>query len=242
MSTNRTALITGANRGLGFEVAKGLVDAGQRVFLGVRDPSKGEAAADLLRALGGTVDVILLDVVDSASVHAAADILAHRTDQLDVLVNNAGVSFDWSTTPSQTSEDLLRRTFEPNFFGAVALTQVLLPLLLRSGSGRIVNVSSSLGSLTCASDPAYQYYGFNAFAYTASKAALNAWTVALAKELGTTPIKVNSADPGWCRTELGGEQAPLDPAEGARAILHLALLPDDGPSGGFFNGSEPVRW
>lgn len=242
MNENRTALVTGANRGLGFEVAKALVEAGHQVLLGVRDSSKGKQAADRLRALGGRVDFIQLDVVDRASIHAAAEILAGRTNQLDVLVNNAGVSLDWTTEPSRTSEDLLRRTFEPNFFGAVALTQALLPLLLRSGSGRIVNVSSSLGSLAFASDPAYQYYGFNAFAYTASKAALNAWTIALAKELAGTPIKVNSADPGWCRTELGGEQAPLDPAEGARAIIPLALMPNKGPSGSFFNGSEPVRW
>ena len=241
MTGSRLALVTGANRGLGFEVAKGLVEAGCRVILGVRDLAKGEAAAARLPR-SHEVELVALDVADPASITAAAATISGRFERLDVLVNNAGVSLDWTTPPSATGGDLLRRTFEPNLFGAVALTQALLPLLRRSDAARIVNVSSSLGSLACASDPAYAYFGFNAFAYTASKAALNAWTVTLAKELADTAIKVNSADPGWCRTELGGDQAPLEPGEGARSILRLALLPDDGPSGGFFHDEESVRW
>lgn len=242
MSDKRIALVTGGNRGLGFEVAKGLVAAGHKVILGVRDQAKGRDALAQLRDLGGEVESVGLDVADPQSIGAAAARIGLAVAHLDVLVNNAGVSFDWTVAPSETGENLLRRTFEPNFFGAVFLTQALLPLLRRSPAGRIVNVSSSLGSLGCASDPSYAYFGFNAFAYTASKAALNAWTVALAKELAGTGIKVNSADSGWCRTELGGDQAPLDPSEGGRAILGLALLPNDGPTGGFFHGSEPIRW
>jgi len=238
----RVALVTGANRGLGYEVARGLVEAGYRVILGVRDPAAGGVAASELRRAGGAAECVTFDMTDPGSIRSAAARIAAGTDRLDVLVNNAGVSLDWTGLPSETSEDLLRRTFEPNFFGAVLLTQAVLPLLRRSESGRVVNVSSSLGSLACASDPAFAYYGFNAFAYTASKAALNAWTVALAKELAGTRIKVNAADPGWCRTQLGGEQAPLAPDEGGRAILRLAVLPDDGPTGGFFHGAERVRW
>jgi NAD(P)-dependent dehydrogenase (short-subunit alcohol dehydrogenase family) len=170
--------------------------------------------------------------------------------KLDILVNNAGVLLDeadlegstgFNTTSTVTLE-ILRKTFDTNFFAVVALTQTLLPLIRKSSAGRIVNLSSILASLTLHADPKSPIYNMKGFAYDASKTALNAFTVHLAQELHNTPIKVNSAHPGWVKTEMGGSAAPMEVSEGGKTSVQLATLPDDGPTGGFFHLGEPLPW
>jgi NAD(P)-dependent dehydrogenase (short-subunit alcohol dehydrogenase family) len=172
-----------------------------------------------------------------------------RYGRLDILINNAGVGLEGSAselgktnTTSTTSIDLLRRTFDVNFFGVFALTQTLLPLIRQAPSGRIVNVSSILGSLTLQADPTSSAAGYKYFAYGASKTAINAFTIYLADALRNTRIKVNSAHPGWVKTELGGEAADLELSEGGKTSAWLATLPDDGPTGGYFHMGEALPW
>jgi len=179
---------------------------------------------------------------------AVARHLQERYGKLDVLVNNAGVQLEDGdfagnfNTTSTVTPDVLRRTFDTNFFAVVALTQALLPLIRRAPAGRIVNLSSVLGSLALHADPSSGIYDKKAFAYDASKAALNAFTVHLAQELRGTKIKVNSAHPGWVQTDMGGPAAPLALSEGGKTSVQLATLPDDGPTGGYFHLGEPLPW
>jgi NAD(P)-dependent dehydrogenase (short-subunit alcohol dehydrogenase family) len=245
----RVAFITGANRGIGFETARELAEQGVHVVLGVRDDSKGKAAAQKLRDKKLAADAIVFDVTNYEDHKKAAAYFQEKFGHLDILVNNAGVmieasdaSSDRSNRTSTTPMDLLRKTFDVNFFAPIALTQTLLPLLKKAPAGRIVNLSSILGSLTLHADPKSGIYDGKIFAYDASKTALNAFTIHLAHELKGTAIKVNSAHPGWDRTEMGGKAAPLEPAEGAETSVQLALLPADGPTGGFFHRGERLPW
>jgi NAD(P)-dependent dehydrogenase (short-subunit alcohol dehydrogenase family) len=248
---DQIALITGGNRGVGFETARDLGRLGILTILGVRDPEKGSAAVRQLVSEGGRAEALVLDVADPSTHASAYRYLDSRYGKLDILVNNAGVWKECESASSALPEEnrtstlpieILRETFETNFFGTVQLTQCLLPLIRKAPAGRIVNVSSILGSLALHADPASRVYARKVFAYDASKTALNAFTIHLAHDLKDTPIKVNSAHPGWVRTEMGGDAAMLSPAEGGKTSAWLATLPGDGPSGGYFHLGQPLPW
>jgi NAD(P)-dependent dehydrogenase (short-subunit alcohol dehydrogenase family) len=250
-TSGKVAFITGANKGIGFETARGLGQLGITVVLASRDEARGLAAAEKLRTDGvGHVEAVRFDVTRPEDHREIARHLEERYGKLDILVNNAGVHIekvdfgnpDGFNTTSKTTSEELRQTFEPNFFAVVALTQTLLPLLRKAPAGRIVNLSSVLGSLTIHSDPSSPIYTRKSFAYDASKTALNAFTVHLAEELRGTSIKVNSAHPGWVKTDMGGEAAPMELSEGGKTSVQLATLPSDGPTGGFFHLGESLPW
>ena len=246
----KVAFITGANRGLGLETACELGKQGIVVVLGSRDPKKGAAAAAKLRDEGINAESLGFDVTKSKNHQKAYDYFAKKYGCLDILVNNAGVlkESQISATGSgpnpvtSVSPETLRETFETNFFAPVALTQKLLSLIRKAPAGRIVNVSSILSSLTLHADPKSPIYAFKTFAYDASKAALNSFTIHLAYELSDNKIKVNSAHPAWVKTDMGGPNAPMEPSEGGKTSAQLATLPDDGPSGGFFHLGQPLPW
>jgi NAD(P)-dependent dehydrogenase (short-subunit alcohol dehydrogenase family) len=243
----KVAFITGANRGLGLETARELGKQGIIVVLGSRDQKKGEVAAAKLCDEGIAAESLVFDVTKSLDHQKASDYFAKKYGRLDILVNNAGVlkESQAGSAPNQTSAvspEVLRETFETNFFATVALTQKLLPLIRSAPVGRIVNVSSILGSLTLHADPNSPIYPFKTLAYDASKAALNAFTVHLAHELRDTKIKVNSAHPGWVKTDMGGPNAPMELHEGGKTSAQLAILPDDGPNGGFFHLGQRLPW
>jgi NAD(P)-dependent dehydrogenase (short-subunit alcohol dehydrogenase family) len=240
-NAKKIALITGANKGLGFEMARQLGKQGVIVVLAARDRQKGEEAAAKLRDEGMDVHFLKLDKNDRA---AAAAFLEKQFGHLDILINNAGISAEplGSGKPSTTTDETIHRTFETNFFAPVALTQALLPLLKKSDAGRIVNMSSILGSLTLHADPKSPIYDFKSLSYDASKAALNSFTIHLAHELKDTNIKVNSAHPGWVKTDMGTDAAPMEIPEGAKTGVQLALLTDDGPTGGYFHLGKTLPW
>jgi NAD(P)-dependent dehydrogenase (short-subunit alcohol dehydrogenase family) len=241
----RVALITGANKGLGLETARQLGRMNITVLLGARDTSKGEAAAKKLSAEGIDARALQLDVTSDKDRDAAARFIQENFGKLDILVNNAGIAVDggWGgNTTSSTTPQALQQTFATNLFATVALTQALLPLLRKSPAARIVNLSSIMGSLTLHSDPKSPIYGVKPFAYDASKTALNAFTVHLAHELRDTKIKVNSAHPGWVKTDMGTDAAPMGVEEGARTSVALATLPDDGPTGAFIHLGKTLPW
>ena len=243
----KVAFITGANRGIGFQTALELKDVA-KVVIGSRDLAQGKRAVEKLRAAGADADVLQFDVTQPADHQAAYDYFNSRYGRLDILVNNAGIAggtFPWkgpAHTVAGVPMTLLREVFETNFFGQVALTKTLLPLLKKSPAGRIVNLSSILGSLTLHADPASDIYDSKSFAYDASKTALNAFTVHLAYELRDTKIKVNSAHPGWVKTDMGGAEATLELSEGGKTSAMLATLNDDGPTGGYFHLGETLPW
>ena len=244
-SDKRVALITGANKGIGFEIARQLGrDHGMTVLVGARDKARGQAAAATLTAQGIDARAVPLDVTDAASVEAAARQIEHDFGgKLDVLVNNAGVSLEFAP-PSQTDLEKFKATHATNVFGPLLVTKTMLPLLKRAAAGRVVNLSSSLGSLALNSDPAWEYAAVKLLSYNSSKAALNMQTVVLAAELAGegSPIKVNSACPGYVATDLNNHQGHRTVEEGAREPVRLATLPADGPTGGFFDEDGPVPW
>jgi NAD(P)-dependent dehydrogenase (short-subunit alcohol dehydrogenase family) len=241
--SGKVALVTGANRGIGLETCRQLAALGATVVLSARTLHKAEPAA---RSLPGTIVPLALDVADSSHIAAAAQFLQSRFGRLDILVNNAGILIEpggWSQNNSPSvSPQILRRTFDVNFFGLIELTQALLPLLKKAPAARIVNLTSILGSLTLHADPASPIYNSKLLAYNSSKSALNAFTIHLSHALSHTPIKVNSAHPGWVKTEMGGEGAFLDLDQGAATTVRLATLPPDGPSGGCFHLHETLPW
>ena len=242
--TKKVALITGANKGLGYEMAKQLAQAGVKVVVAARDTAKGEAAVEKLKHEGLDVEFLKLDVTDKEDFPKAAEFIESKFGKLDILINNAGISADGlaGTSGSATTEHSLRTTFETNFFAPIFLTQALLPLLKKSDAGRIVNMSSILGSQTFHATPGSPIYDFKALSYDASKAALNSFTIHLAYELKDTNIKVNSAHPGWVKTDMGTDAAPMELPEGAKTGVALALLDEDGPTGGFFHLGKPLPW
>lgn len=249
-SPDKIALITGGNRGLGFETAKELGKEGITVVVAARTLAAAEKAAASLKEMGFKADSLQLDIGSADDRKRAYDTLKARYGKLDILVNNAGVLLDGENasavagkkTTSTTSEDVLRKTFETNFFATVFLTQTLLPLIKAAPAGRIVNLSSILGSLTLHAQPDSPIAHAKAFAYNASKTALNAFTIHLADELRDTAVKVNSAHPGWVQTEMGGPAAALPLSEGGKTSAQLALLGPDGPTGGYFHLGKPLPW
>jgi NAD(P)-dependent dehydrogenase (short-subunit alcohol dehydrogenase family) len=243
----KIAFITGGNRGIGFQTALGLADV-SKVVIGSRDLKQGELALEKLLAAGVDAEALQFDVTQPASHQAAFDYFNSRYGRLDILVNNAGIaggSFP-GVGPEHSAADvpmaLLRKVFETNFFAQVAVTKALLPLVRKSEAGRIVNLSSILGSLTLHATPGSPIYHAKSFAYDASKTALNAFTVHLAYELRDTKIKVNSAHPGWVKTDMGGSQAPMEIEDGAKTTVALATLGEDGPTGGYFHLGRPLPW
>ena len=246
--SQKIAFITGGNRGLGFQTALELKDAGAKVVIGSRDLARGEQAVAKLRAAGVDADVLQFDITKAADAKAAYDYFNSKYGRLDILVNNAAIAGDSfpGTGPehsaSEVPMELLRKIFETNFFAQVALTDALLPLIKKSPAGRIVNLSSILASLTLHADPHSPIYDAKSFAYDASKTALNAFTIHLAWELRDTKVKVNSAHPGWVKTDMGGPNATMELSEGGKTSAALATLPDDGPTGGFFHLGQPLPW
>jgi len=242
MTNHPIALVTGANKGIGREVARRLAELGKTVLVGARDRARGEAAVADLRAITPNVHLIVLDTTDDTSLARAAKDVAERFGRLDILVNNAAIA-SGSAPASQQTVAAMRELFATNVFGVVAVTQAFLPLLAGSPSPRIVNVSTSLGSLQLADpDTAVSQQATQWFGYAASKTALNAFTVRLASELRATAIKVNSACPGFVATDLNGHRGHRTVQQGADIVVHLATLPADGPSGGFFNDAGRVPW
>jgi NAD(P)-dependent dehydrogenase (short-subunit alcohol dehydrogenase family) len=245
MPDQKVAFITGGNKGLGLETARQLGKLGIAVVLGSRDLEKGAAAARQLKSDGIVAEAVRFDVTNPADYNAAYDYLDKHYGRLDILVNNAGVSLEnflGGNKTSTTSAQILHDTFDTNFFGVIQITQTLLPLLRKSPAGRIVNLSSILGSLTLHATPGSPIYDAKAFAYDASKAALNSFTVHLAHELKDTKIKVNSAHPGWVKTDMGTDAAPMEIPDGAKTGVRLATLPADGPTGGFFHANDALPW
>ncbi len=239
----RIALITGANKGIGFEVARQLGAVGYLVLLGARDTGRGQEAAKRLQATGATVEPLTIDVNNEASIRAAAEVVREQYGRLDVLVNNAGIAdLGADGAPSTVQLDVLERTLRTNLYGPIAVTQAMLPLLRKSPAGRIVNVSSGLGSLTQNADPNWAFAGIKPLGYNTSKAALNMFTIHLAWELRDTPIKVNAADPGYTATDMNGNQGTQTIEEGSEAIVRLAQVPADGPTGGYFDRHGVVPW
>jgi NAD(P)-dependent dehydrogenase (short-subunit alcohol dehydrogenase family) len=217
---------------------------GITVLVGARDQAKGEAAVAELKKDGVDARAVKLDVDNSSDYEAVKKLIEKDYGRLDILINNAGVMLDSrkANQTSNTSPDVLRKTFNTNFFAAVGLTQALLPLLKKSVGGRIVNLSSILGSNTLHATPGSFIYDAKTFAYDASKAALNSFTIHLAHELKDTKIKVNSAHPGWVKTEMGGEGAQLDVETGAKTSVELATLQDSGPNGAYVHLGKPLPW
>jgi NAD(P)-dependent dehydrogenase (short-subunit alcohol dehydrogenase family) len=237
------ALITGANKGIGLETARQLGKQNIRVLLGARDPAKGEAAASQLRKEGIDAAAIEIDVSSAESIKKAAADVARETGHLDILINNAGVMIDDNKKKvSEQSLDTWRKTFDTNLFGLIATTQAFLPLLRKSNAGRIVNLSSILGSIALHATPGSPIYDFKVPAYNVSKSAVNAYTVQLAYELKDSKIKVNAAHPGWVKTELGGEGANMEIVDGARTSVALATVGEDGPNGAYIHMGEPLPW
>ena len=236
MSDKKVALVTGANKGLGFEIARQLAKLGITTVASARDLKKAQEAAAKLKSEGLDVHPVKLDVTNSADIAELPKFFQEHFGHLDILINNAGIAdFDKEPTIEQ-----FREIIETNLVGQYAVTYTLLPLLKSSPAGRIVNQSSMLGSLTLMSKG--QGGSFLTAGYSASKAGLNMLSVALAQLLKGTRIKVNSAHPGWVKTDMGGSGANLEIPEGAKTAVRLATLPDDGPTGGFFHMDKVMPW
>jgi NAD(P)-dependent dehydrogenase (short-subunit alcohol dehydrogenase family) len=238
----KIALVTGANKGIGYEIARGLAKNGMTVLLGCRDLGRAEAAAGRLAQDGHAAVPVLLDLTRPETIRAAAAQIESTHGRLDVLVNNAGIAVEWGSKPSNVDLALVKQVYETNVFGTMAVIQGMLPLLLRSEAGRIVNVSSSLGSLCLTGDPATPLSQFLVLGYNTSKTALNAVTVQFANELRDTPVKVNSVCPGYVATDLNGHSGPRTPEQGARVAIEMATIAADGPTGGYFNEDGRVPW
>jgi NAD(P)-dependent dehydrogenase (short-subunit alcohol dehydrogenase family) len=242
----RIALVTGANRGIGLETVKQLAQQGMHVLLGARDQAKGSEAAKKLKSQGLDVEFILLDVDDEKTHGQAAKAIEKKFGKLDVLINNAGIMLDEKGSEgfapaSKTSAAIFRKTFDTNFFNTIALTQTLLPLIKKSAAGRIVFLSSGLGSLTLHSDPKSPIYNYKVPAYDISKTALNGYGVHLAYELKDTPIKVNVAHPGSVVTDMNAN-GNLQVDEGAKTSVELATLPNNGYTGKFIHLGKELPW
>ncbi|WP_034087028.1 SDR family oxidoreductase [Streptacidiphilus albus] len=241
MTEKTIALVTGANKGIGYEIAVGLAALGWQVGVGARDEQRREAAVAKLRAAGADVFGVPLDVTDDASVAAAAALIEERAGRLDVLVNNAGITGGAPQTPTTVDPATVLAAVETNVIGVIRVTNAMLPLLRRSASPRIVNMSSSVGSLTLQTTPGAEIGPISA-AYSPSKSFLNAVTVQYAKELQDTGILINAACPGYTATDLNAFHGVRTPEQGAAIAVRLATLPDDGPTGGFFDDAGEVPW
>jgi NAD(P)-dependent dehydrogenase (short-subunit alcohol dehydrogenase family) len=241
MNGQTIALVTGANKGIGYEIAAGLGALGWSVGVGARDEQRRETAVQKLRAAGADAFGVPLDVTDDASVAAAAGLIEDRAGRLDVLVNNAAITGGMPQTPATVAPATVRAAVETNVIGVIRVTNAMLPLLRRSASARIVNMSSSVGSLTLQTTPGAETGPISA-AYAPSKTFLNAVTIQYVKELRDTNILINAACPGYTATDLNGFRGVRTPEQGAAIAIRLATLPDDGPTGGFFDDAGVVPW
>lgn len=242
IDTKRIALVTGANKGIGLEIARQLRDAGVLVIVGARDLNRGREATRQLAAGGEPLQVVQIDLTDEATISAAAADIDARHGRLDILVNNAGIVDAADGPPSAAAVGSVRRLMETNFIGSLAVTQAMLPLLRKSAAGRIVNLATTLGSLAINDDPSSPYYSARLIGYNASKAALNMLTVQLAAELQGTGIVVNSVAPGYVKTDLTGHAGFMTPQEGARLPVQYALLGEDAASGRFVEPAGEAPW
>ena len=241
----KIALVTGGNKGIGFETVRQLAGQNIKVLLGARNETEGKSAEETLRGESLDVTFIKLDISNSQDIENAKAFIENEFEQLDILINNAAVFLDsaWfgnnvESVPMKT----LRDTFDINYFGTVALTQALLPLIKKSDAGRIVNISSVSGSFGVHLDETHWLYQLKPYAYSASKTALNQFTVFLANALKETNVKVNAANPGWVQTSIGSDEAPLTPAQGAQTGVALALIDHNGPTGTFSQAGESLPW
>ena len=242
---SKVAFITGGNRGIGFETAKALGAEGISLIIGCRDLAKGKLAAKELQEMGFKAEAIAYDANNDKSADSVHNFIEKKYGELDILINNAGMITEdliGTNSSSFVSQAVMQQTFHTNLFAVVLLTQKLLPLLMKSVAGRIVNLSSIVGSLTLQSMENSPIGPAKAFAYNASKTSLNAYTIHLAHELKDTMIKVNSAHPGWVKTELGGPHAPMEIADSYKTTLRLATLNSHGPTGGFFHEADALPW
>jgi NAD(P)-dependent dehydrogenase (short-subunit alcohol dehydrogenase family) len=232
----KTVLITGANKSIGFETARQLLQQGYYVYLGSRDIKKGEQAASQLQSEGlHQVEPIEIDVDELESIKAARQAIGRKTQVLDVLINNAGVSGAMPQSPLDTDISVFKQVFETNFFGVIEVTQAFMDLLRQSPQPRIVNVTSGLGSLTLHTDPSWKYYGVKPASYVSSKAALNAYTIVLAHHLRDTSFKINAVDPGYTATDFNHHSGPGTVPDAAARVVKAALLGPEGPTGQFFS-------
>lgn len=242
----RVALVTGGNRGIGLEICRQLAEAGVHVLLSGRSAEATTEAARQLASEGLAVEAVVIDVTDARGIQAAADGIEHRHGRLDILVNNAAIRVEpYGRCPSQQPLSLWYQTFATNLFGVVSVTQAMLPLLRRAPAARIVNVSSLLASMGTHSDPASYAYSdmFKSLpAYSASKSALNAWTVHLAYELRETAIKVNAVHPGYTKTAMNDGAGELEPRQGAWTSVRMALLGPEGPTGQYVHMGRQIPW
>lgn len=242
-NNQKVALITGANKGIGFEVARQLGARGIRVLIGARDGGRGKAAVEQLKAENIVATYVSLDVTDTKSIKKAAARISKEYGKLDILVNNAGISGgNISKEPSKTDIEVVRQVYETNVFGVVSVTIAMIPLLKLADQARIVNVSSGLGSITMALDPNDTFYGINSLQYQSSKAALNAITVEFAKELESAGIKVNAACPGFVDTDFNGHRGTKSVQQGATIIVKLSTLGAKGPTATFQNENGRLPW
>lgn len=248
MSDKKIAFITGGNKGIGFETAKQLAQRGIYPVIGSRNEEAGKKAVQKLKGLGLESDSIVYDVTNPEHRKNAVEYFKNKFGKLDILINNAGILIEQDSTKAipkltiDVEEQALRQSFESNFFAVVFTTQAFIPLLKNSSAGRIVNVSSILGSLNLHSNPNSPIYHSKLFSYNSSKTAVNTFTIHLAYDLKDTKIKVNSVHPGWVQTDMGGSAAPMSVEDGAKTSVAMALLPDDGPTGGYFHMGESLPW
>ncbi|WDF54140.1 SDR family oxidoreductase [Mucilaginibacter sp. KACC 22063] len=232
----KKVLITGANKSIGFETARQLLQKGYYVYLGSRDRNRGEEAVNKLKAEGlDNVETVEIDVSNPASVQSAYQSIASKTDQLDALINNAGILGGMEQSAQTASLEMFHEVFETNFFGAINVTQTFLELLKKADQPRIVNVTSGLGSITLHNDPSWRYYQVKTAAYGPSKSALNAYTTVLAYELRDTKFKVNVVDPGYTATDFNHHSGHRSVADAAADIVKFATLDADGPNGQFYS-------
>ncbi len=235
----KSVFITGANKSIGFEVAKQMLAKGFFVYLGSRDPEKGQEAA--MRLGSKNILVVSIDISKKESIDAAYKAITDHGKGLDILINNAGISGNFPQAAGEPTIDIIKEVFETNFFGTINMCQVFLPLLKESVEPRIVNVTSGLASLTLHSDPAWKYYPVKSAAYGPSKTALNAYTVVLAHELRETKFKINAVDPGYTATDFNQHRGPGSVEDAGKVIVKYATVNADGPTGGFFSNDSDSR-
>lgn len=241
----KIALVTGANKGIGFETAKQLAEKGVKVLLGARNETEGKKAEEILRNQSLDVTFVKLDISNSDDIENIKGFIETEYGKLDILINNAAVFLDsawFGNNVENVPMKTLRDTFDINYFGTVELTQALLPVIKKSEAGRIVNISSVSGSFGVHLDETHWLYALKPYAYSASKTALNQFTVFLANALKDSKIKVNAANPGWVQTSIGSDEAPLTPEEGAKTGVELALIDENGPTGTFSQSGEILPW
>lgn len=242
MNKSKIVFITGGNKGIGFETARQLGNMGYEIIIGARSENKGHEAVTLLEKEKIKAKTVVLDVTNPSSVLSAAEWIEQEYGLLDILINNAGVFFEENTPPSELELSVLKSTYETNVFGVFSVTKAMLPLLRNSSAGRIVNLSSALGSLTLNSDSTSEFYNANSLAYNSSKTAVNALTVSFAKELSDSPIKINSVCPGFTATDLNGNSGYRSVEQAASIVVELATILNDGPTGGFYDEHGVVAW